>query len=164
MRILRNTLVLLAGCLAMSAVSADGAGGPAPNFTLPTRSGQSVSLKDLKGNVVMVNFWATWCGPCRQEMPKLEALYERYHDLGFTLLGVNVEEDPSGVPKFLKQTPVSFKILLDTHNKVSQAYKVVAMPTTVLIDRKGNVRYVHHGYQPGYVNDYQTEVRKLLLE
>lgn len=164
MRILRNTLMLIVGCLSMSSVNAADTGGPAPIFSLPTTSGRTVSLDDLKGNVVMVNFWATWCGPCRQEMPKLEALYERYHDLGFTLLGVNVEKDSSGVAKFLKQTPVSFKILLDKDNKVSQLYNVVAMPSTVLIDRKGNVRYVHHGYQPGYAAAYQTEIRNLLVE
>lgn len=164
MRTVRNSLLLLASYLAVSLAWAAGTGAPAPNFSLPTQSGKTVSLADLKGNVVMVNFWATWCGPCREEMPKLEALYERYHDLGFTLLGVNVEQDSSGVAKFLQQTPVSFKILLDTQNNVSKLYNVVAMPSTVLIDRKGNVRYVHHGYQPGYENDYQTEIRKLLLE
>ena len=75
--------------------------GPAPNFTLQSRSGETVSLADLRGDVVMINFWATWCGPCRQEMPHLEALYQRYSDLGFTLLGVNVEEDASGADEFL---------------------------------------------------------------
>ena len=161
---LRTTFLLLASCLLMSFAIAAGSSERAPDFTLQTTSGKTVSLDQLKGDVVMVNFWATWCGPCRQEMPKLDALYKEYHRLGFDLLGVNVETDPSGVPKFLKETPVSFKILLDRKNDVSKLYKVVAMPSTVLIDRKGNVRYVHHGYEPGYENTYQTEIRGLLLE
>jgi thiol-disulfide isomerase/thioredoxin len=112
----------------------------------------------------MVNFWATWCGPCRQEMPHLEALHQRYSDLGFTLLGVNVEEDSSLSDKFLAETPVSFPILFDPENDVSKLYDVVAMPSTVMIDRNGNMRYIHHGYKPGYENDYQTQIRALLRE
>jgi thiol-disulfide isomerase/thioredoxin len=112
----------------------------------------------------MLNFWATWCGPCRQEMPHLEALYQRYSDLGFTLLGVNVEEDSSGADKFLAETPVTFPILFDPKSVVSKKYDVIAMPSTVLIDRTGNMRFIHHGYQPGYENEYQAQIRALLRE
>jgi peroxiredoxin len=161
---LRTALIVLLGCSWVPCVSAGDVGSPAPGFSLPSKSGEQVSLDDLKGDVVMVNFWATWCGPCRQEMPQLEALYERYHELGFTLLGVNVEEDPSGADKYLAETPVSFKILFDRKNDVSKLYDVVAMPSTVLIDRNGVLRYVHHGYEPGYENEYQTQIRTLLRE
>lgn len=161
---LRSIFALLLSCMVIPLAAADGVGGAAPDFSLQSKSGDEVALSDFKGDVVMVNFWATWCGPCRQEMPKLEALYERYHDLGFTLLGVNVEEDTSGVAKFLQETSVSFKILLDRNNDVSKLYKVVAMPSTVLIDRNGNLRYVHHGYEPGYEDEYQTQIRSLLRE
>ncbi len=82
----------------------------------------------------MVNFWATWCQPCRQEMPHLEALYKRYNSLGFTLLGVNVEDNPEGAKKWLDENgPVTFPVLLDPKNQVSKLYKVVAMPSTVLV-------------------------------
>jgi peroxiredoxin len=131
---------------------------------LPSRTGEQISLADLKGQVVMVNFWATWCAPCRQEMPHLEALYQRYSPLGFTLLGVNVEEDPSGAEAWLGETPVSFPILFDTQNSVTALYDVIAMPSTVLIDREGNIRYLHHGYKPGYENEYQTQIRALIRE
>jgi peroxiredoxin len=97
-------------------------------------------------------------------MPHLEALYQRYSDLGFTLLGVNVEEDSSGADEFLAGTPVSFPILFDPENEVSRLYNVVAMPSTVLIDRAGNMRFIHHGYKPGYENDYQSQIRALLRE
>jgi thiol-disulfide isomerase/thioredoxin len=112
----------------------------------------------------MVNFWATWCGPCRQEMPHLEALYQRYSDLGFTLLGVNVEADSSGADRFLSETPVSFPILFDPKSEVSKMYDVIAMPSTVIVDRGGNMRFIHHGYKPGYEGEYQTQIRALLRE
>jgi peroxiredoxin len=161
---IKSVLVLAAGVLCATAADAAELSGPAPGFTLPNRSGAEVSLADLEGQVVMINFWATWCGPCRKEMPHLEALYERYGELGFTLLGINVEDNPRGAEKWLEETPVSFDILFDSSNKVSELYEVVAMPTTVIMDKTGNVRFVHHGYQPGYENEYQSEIRALLTE
>jgi len=136
----------------------------APDFTLPGDGGQAVSLSDLRGQVVMINFWASWCGPCRQEMPLLEQIHQRYESLGFTLLGVNVEENSSDAKAFLEDRPVSFPILFDPDNGVSKLYDVIAMPSTVLIDRQGNVRYLHHGFKPGYENDYQDQVRALVRE
>ncbi|HEX6994625.1 MAG TPA: TlpA disulfide reductase family protein [Gammaproteobacteria bacterium] len=161
---LKKMLGMAAGLLLASAVGAGEISGPAPNFSLPSRSGEQVSLEDLKGQVVMINFWATWCGPCRKEMPHLEALHQRYANLGFTLLGVNVDEDTSGVEEFLKETPVSFEVLFDPENEVSELYDVVAMPSTVMVDREGNLRYMHHGYQSGYENEYQAQIRALLRE
>ena len=156
--------VLVAGSMLLSGASAGDVSGAAPNFSLEVRDGGTMSLDELRGNVVMINFWATWCGPCRQEMPHLEALYQRYASLGFTLLAVNVEDDPEGAAKWLEETPVSFPVLFDPQNDVSELYDVVAMPTTVLIDRQGNKRFLHHGYQPGYENEYQTQIRALVRE
>jgi len=137
---------------------------PAPAFSLESNDGAQVSLADYQGQVVMINFWASWCGPCRQEMPLLEALYQRYQPLGFTLLGVNVDEDPTAAIDYLKEVQVSFPVLFDTSNKVSSAYDVIAMPSTILIGRDGKLRYIHHGYQPGYENDYQDQIRALVRE
>jgi thiol-disulfide isomerase/thioredoxin len=86
---------------------------PAPAFTLASRAGRDVSLAQYEGQVVMLNFWASWCGPCRQEMPRLESLYKKYNKMGFTLLGVNVEPDSNVANEWLKATPVSFPILYD---------------------------------------------------
>jgi thiol-disulfide isomerase/thioredoxin len=113
---------------------------------------------------VMLNFWATWCGPCRQEMPLLESIHKKYSKMGFTLLGVNVEPDSSAAEAWLKQTPVSFPILYDTESKVSKLYQVAGMPSTVIIDRKGVVRVLHQGYKPGDENEYLTHIRALLRE
>jgi len=136
----------------------------APGFTLPSRSGDTVSLEQLKGQVVMINFWASWCGPCRQEMPLLDQMYKRYSSLGFTLLGVNVEANSKDAEKLLASVPVSFPVLFDTENKVSKLYDVNAMPSTVFIDRKGNVRYLHRGYKPGDESEYLNQIRALLKE
>jgi len=113
----------------------------------------------------MINFWATWCGPCRQEMPLLEQLYARYNALGFTLLGVNVEENSDDARRWLEEEmPVTFPVLFDPKNEVSKMYGVTAMPSTVMVDRKGNMRFIHHGYKPGYENEYQNQIRELIRE
>jgi peroxiredoxin len=136
----------------------------APNFALPSRSGDTVSLQDLKGQVVMLNFWASWCGPCRQEMPLLDQMHKRYSALGFTLLGVNVEANTKDAERWLADMPVSFPVLFDKESKVSKLYDVSAMPSTVFIDRKGNVRYLHRGYKPGDESEYLNQIRALLKE
>ena len=138
--------------------------GPAPDFTLPVRGGGSKTLSSLQGDVVMLNFWATWCPPCRQEMPLLDQIFQRYSQLGFTLLGVNVEQENRLVDRFLSDVPVSFPILLDTTEEVGKLYEVAAMPTTVLIDRQGVMREHFFGYKPGDENKYQDAVRALIRE
>src|SRR4026207_848508 len=121
----------------------------APTFTLPSRSGDTVSLAQLKGQVGMLDFWASWCGPCRQEMPLLEQMHKRYSALGFTLVGVNVDANSKDAGEWLSKTPVSFPVLFDRESKVSAMYDVKAMPSTVFIDRKGNVRAPHQGDTAG---------------
>ena len=138
--------------------------GPAPDFTLKSNTGKNIRLSDLRGQVVMINFWASWCGPCRQEMPILDDLYKRYSKLGFTLIGVNVEQDSSKANAYLKDIPVSFPVLYDTGNLTSKLYNVNAMPTTVMVDRNGNMRFIHHGYKPGYENDYKKQIKALIRE
>ena len=150
--------------LACGAAAAGDAPAPAPAFSLPARGGSTVDLSQFKGQVVMLNFWASWCVPCRQEMPLLETMYKKYKPLGFTLIGVNVEPDQKDAEGFLKQTPVSFPVLFDAKSKVSTLYNVQVMPTTVFIDRKGNVRLVHQSYQPGAENIYLDQIRTLLRE
>jgi len=136
----------------------------APDFTLKSRAGENIKLSELRGQVVLSNFWASWCGPCRQEMPLLDQMYQKSSPLGFTLLGVNVEQVSTDAERLLKDTPVTFPILFDAQNEVSKLYDVTAMPSTVLVDRDGKVRFVHKGYQPGYEEEYQTQIRALVKE
>jgi len=167
-KISRSLPRLLTACLiSLVCVSLAGAAavkGPAPNFTLKSLGGKNLKLSEMSGNVVLINFWASWCGPCREEMPLLNALHNKYAPLGFTVLGVNVEEDVDGAMSFLKNVPVDFPILLDNTNKVSKQYKVIAMPTTVVVDRDGNMRYLHEGYKPGDEKKYRQMIKKLVRE
>ncbi len=138
---------------------------PAPDFTLKSHSGENIKLSELRGDVVMINFWASWCVPCLQEMPALEKIHQRYKDLGFTLLGVNVEQDISEAKAYLKKVNVSFPILFDLNNQVSNEYEISGMPTTYLVDRDGNLRKLYIGYQPGTSEEvYMREIKTLLKE
>jgi thiol-disulfide isomerase/thioredoxin/Cu/Ag efflux protein CusF len=112
---------------------------PAPDFTLPTLSGAPIRLMDLRGKVVVLSFWATWCGPCRTEMPTLEALYQRYRDRGLEVLAVNLDMlSTAGVEAFMQEVGVTFRVGLDPSWSTAQAYRVLGLPTTYLIDRAGH--------------------------
>jgi len=135
---------------------------PAPDFTLRAMDGPNMRLQEQRGRVVMINFWATWCGPCRQEMPHLNRLYEKYRASGFVLLGVNVDDDTRNAAEVAAKLGVKFPVLWDTDKKVSRLYDLATMPSTVLIDRDGKVRYVHRGYLNGYEDTYEKQVREML--
>ena len=150
--------------LVLAPAQADETSGKASNFTLKSNSGKNIKLSELRGQVVMLNFWASWCKPCRQEMPLLNEIYNKYHSLGFTLLGINIENSPELAKRFLADVKVDFPILYDPENQVSKAYDVNAMPTTILIDRDGKMRFLHKGYKPGYENEYRKQVRSLIRE
>jgi peroxiredoxin len=159
----RCTLAAILGTVSVLATAGD-ASGPAPAFTLTDLSGASQALSQYKGQVVMVNFWATWCGPCQQEMPLLDQMYKKFKPVGFTLIGVNVDKDAPPVKDLLARKPVSFPVLLDPTNAVSKAYHLDEMPSSVIIDRSGMIRYVHRGYKPGDENEYQDRIRQLIRE
>lgn len=162
---MRNRIAALAAVLTLALPALLGAADvQAPAFSLQSVNGSPVSLAQFKGDVVMINFWASWCGPCRQEMPLLDSIYKQYKDMGFTLLGVNVEPNAQSADAWLKHTPVSYPILFDPKSQVSQLYQVQAMPTTVIIDRQGIVRYVHNGYVPGDENQYMNSIRSLIVQ
>jgi peroxiredoxin len=137
---------------------------PAPDFTLKSESGENVRLAEQRGKVVMLNFWASWCGPCRTEMPLLDDMYKRYNKAGFELYGVNVEQDTAAAKKLIEDLGVSLPVLYDPDSKVSKLYKVDAMPTTVVIDKKGEVRFVNRGYKAGDENKYRDQIRELIRE
>ena len=159
-------ITLAAGAgLSAGALAADPIGQSAPAFSLPLRGGGApLGLDKLRGQVVMVNFWASWCEPCRKEFPLLDQIYKKYKGVGFTLVGVNVEPDAKDAENFIAKTPVSFPIVFDKDSAVSRLYHVSGMPTTVLIDRKGVLRWVHRSYVPGDENEYLNQVRAILME
>jgi len=149
-----------------SAALASSSSGPAPGFQLSGRGGKTIDLSQFKGQVVMINFWASWCGPCRKEMPLLEDIYKKYKPMGFTMLAVNVEPNTKDADAWLAKLakPVTFPIAYDVDSKVSKLYKVETMPSTVIVDRKGNVRALHRGYKAGDENFYLTQIRTMLKE
>lgn len=112
----------------------------AKDFTLENLSGEKVSYSSLKGKTVLINFWATWCPPCKIEMPDLNKLYEKYKDdKNLVILTINVGEDKNAVSEFIKQNNYKFPVLLDTNSNVALDYKAMYLPTTVLIDKDGKV-------------------------
>jgi thiol-disulfide isomerase/thioredoxin len=160
-----HVTALLTGLLALSwpALATDGA-PPAPEFKLASRAGGEMSLSGLRGQVVMINFWASWCGPCRQEFPALDEMYRKYKPMGFAMVGINVESEKADAERFLGMRPVSFPILFDPDNRVSASYGVSAMPTTVLVDRQGRLRWQHRAYKPGDEARYIEQIRAMLRE
>lgn len=137
---------------------------PAPDFRLPMPDGRNLRLAEQRGQVVMVNFWASWCGPCRQEMPHLNRLYDKYRSAGFVLLGVNIDEDPKHGAATAQRWGVNFPVLLDATKAVTRQYDLGSMPATVLIDRDGRVRYLHRGYREGVEAVYERQIRELVKE
>jgi peroxiredoxin len=150
--------------LPLAAIGGAQAGKPAPDFTLRSSAGKNVRLQELRGDVVMVNFWATWCGPCREEMPILNRLHEKYRAAGFTLLGVNVDDKSGNAVQMAQRLRVGYPLLHDNDKLASRQYDVSAMPMTFLIDRDGKLRFAHKGYAPGYEARYEAQIRQLLKE
>jgi peroxiredoxin len=160
-------IVLMSGCLGWAipaAAAMPGPGSAAPDFTLHSSTGKNLKLSEYRGRVVMINFWATWCGPCRQEMPHLNRLYAQYQRAGFMLVGVNVDDDPKNARAMADQLGVRFPVLYDRDKQVSRRYDVDAMPATVILDRDGKVRYLHRGYRAGTEKAYETQLRELLKQ
>ncbi len=139
-------------------------GDIAPELAYNNPKGNQLKLSSLKGKLVLIEFWASWCGPCREELPAFEKLYQEYQDLGVEILAVNVDSEAEKANVLLDDIEVSFPVLFDTSGEVSQLYDVSAMPTTVLIDRDGNVRLLHPGYRKGDEKKYEKAIKMLMRE
>jgi thiol-disulfide isomerase/thioredoxin len=128
--------------------------------------GPSYSLAEDRGQVVMIDVWATWCEPCRDAMPMAQDLAKHYAARGLKVYALNVDADPRGIAAFLAETKVSsLPVLLDANADVAdKVLRVRGMPTTVLIDRQGLVRYTHEGFNEDFLQQYQTELEELLAE
>lgn len=116
------------------------AGQPAPDFTLQNLDGESISLSDFKGKPVLLNFWATWCGPCRAEMPFLQEIYEEWSERELMLLAVNIGESSAKVKDFMEKLNLSFPVLLDSRSAIAKMYNITAIPTTYFIDKDGVIQ------------------------
>ncbi len=158
-------LLILAATLTRCARGPSGEEAPevgrmAPKFSLSDLSGRRVSLDQFRGKIVMLDFWATWCGPCRLTMPVLENLQKEYpKDL--TLLAINVAEDPDLVRSYVKKQNIASTVLLDEDGKVGEAYQSDSIPMQVLIDKQGIVRRVSVGYSSRLANQLRSAIEQL---
>ncbi len=154
----------------MAAVFASAQGGgeseqigqPAPGFELDTLNGESVSLEDLEGKIAILDFWATWCGPCVKALPALTAAASAYEDRGVVLYGINQREDEETIRAFMEKRDLDFPVALDRDGAVGAEYGVRGIPHTVIIDRDGIIRHVHVGFLPGLEKQLKEELEALV--
>ncbi len=157
----RATLALAAATFAAVA-TAVGVGESAPAFALPTAAGDTVALEKLKGRVVYVDFWASWCGPCKRSFPWMNEMQQKYGAAGFTVVGVNVDKRRPDAERFLQQTPATFTIVYDAAGKTPEAYAVKGMPSSYLIDATGKVVAVESGFRDEQKTELEARIRALL--
>ena len=139
------TRVLTAAQAASATARAQVAAMPAPDFTLPTLDGEDITLSDLRGRAVLINFWATWCPPCRLEMPAMQRVYERYKEEGFVVLAVNFREGQEQVKPFVEELGLTFPVLLDEKGNVASQYRVIGLPSSYFVDKEGRIQTVQVG-------------------
>lgn len=138
-------------------------GQSAPDFKLSLLDGsKSVKLSDYRGQVVYLDFWASWCGPCRQSLPAMNSLQTELFRKGFTVLAVNVDEDANAAKAFLKQFPVNYPIVADAQGSTPDKFGLQGMPTSYLIDKNGKIALVHQGYKDGDLHEIRQAATQLL--
>lgn len=137
-------------------------GKKAAGFVLPGANGGEVALQSLRGKVVLLNFWATWCAPCREELPELARLQEKYRQHGLAVVAVSVDNEMDNIRRFLKKYQVNLQVLWDRKKKVVEAYAVEKMPSSYLIDRNGIIRFIHRGYSREEMKRIEIEIDDLL--
>jgi peroxiredoxin len=139
-------------------------GRPAPDFAFTTLDGRNVRLSELRGKVVFVNLWATWCPPCREEIPSMVALYSRFREQGLEILAVSEDREAEPVRRFMRQYGISFPVGLDAERKVYQLYRATGVPETHLIDKRGVLQASQLGPFDWTSPDVVETVRRLLAE
>lgn len=120
-------------------------GDPAPDFSLQTLDGETLKLSDMKGTAVVLNFWASWCGPCKDEMPALQSVARKYENQGVKVLAVNQQESPEVARQYLRENNLDFLVLLDSRGRLSETYRVRGIPATFFIDKNGVLQYLSAG-------------------
>jgi thiol-disulfide isomerase/thioredoxin len=160
-------LIAFALLINIFTVTADASevGQPAPQFTLPTLlQDQPVSLQKYSGKVVYLDFWASWCAPCRTSFPLLNKLHQKLKAQGFEVVAVNLDEDKAKAEAFLKEIPVDFTILRDAKGEWSDKYVVESMPTSFIIDKQGVIQNIHKGFTSNDINELEHKITELLAK
>lgn len=163
LRALRSLAAVLAvvGLVLIPAIGAGlKVGDPLPDLA---KFGLEGTLPDMKGKVVIVDFWASWCGPCKASFPVMDALLKKYGEKGLVIVAVNVDEKKAEMEKFLKKSPVTFTVVRDAGQKLVEAANVATMPTSFVVDRTGKVRFTHEGFlgEPSRL-EYERQIEELL--
>ena len=133
----------------------------APGFELPGNN-KSINLENLKGKVVYLDFWASWCDPCRKSFPWMNELHSRYDNEEFIIVAVNLDTSKTEATKFLQKVPASFNVAYDPDGNVAEKYHLKAMPSSYLIDKHGNLVLTHKGYREGDTVEIEEKIRQLL--
>ena len=134
----------------------------APNFELKDLSGETVRLESFRGHPVLVDFWATWCGPCRMSIPLVQDFYARHKDEGLVVLGLNMDDEPSGVYGFVKQFKMTYPVLLAGNTSAGSDYEVDGIPNFVLIDPNGRIYRIYQGFSPTYIEQWEEDLKTIL--
>jgi thiol-disulfide isomerase/thioredoxin len=160
---LLHTLILAASLTAPALTIAD-ASKPAPDFNLPGLKQPAVKLSDYKGKTVLLDFWASWCGPCRKSFPWMSKMQEKYGKDGLEVIAINVDEKRADADKFLAENPGKFTIAFDTKGSTPSAYGAENMPTSMLIDSKGNITYIHLSFSDEKAPEFEARIKELLAK
>lgn len=139
-------------------------GDTPPPISLPDQTGKAVDLGKLEGKVVLIDFWASWCGPCKQEMRVLETLHKKYASEGLVIVGVNIDSSDKKMNNFLKATPVTFRQVRDKKLQIASRYEPSTMPSSYFIGRDGKIRHVHEGFRKNDAGKLEARVKALLAE
>lgn len=164
--------VLIAAGLLASSINAhaeltsktESATAPMQKFEMPSLKGGVKSLEAYQGKVVLVDFWASWCSPCRTSFPWMNEMANKYRDQGFEIAAINLDQEQPQAMKFLKELPPEFTVLFNQTGEMPEAFEVIGMPTSFLIDRDGKVRSTHIGFHTEKTADYEKEIQQLLSE
>ncbi len=141
-------------------------GVSAPLFTGMSKDGQAIKLENYRGKVVILDFWASWCGPCQHEFPFLIDIQNKIRDTNYVILAVNIDKKISDAEKFINKldNKPSFPVIFDEKSKIPPLYQLETMPSTFFIDKKGIIRYIHNGFTDSYKASYQKELNDLLKD
>lgn len=161
-RVMSLCAALVLCLLQLPVAEALDAGAKMPEIGLTDLAGKPVNAASLAGKVVIIDFWATWCAPCREELPQLEKFHQKYGPKGLVIVGVSIDKEPGGIKDFLAKLKVTFPVVHDAGHQLAGKYSPPRMPSSYIVDRKGTVRYVHGGYRAGDAAEFEKQIQELL--
>ena len=166
MRVTKYFSILFLIILVSTGFTQEKVGSLAPDFNGKTIDSNEIKLSDYAGKVVLIDFWASWCPPCREEMPALIKFYRSHKNPKFLLIAVNIDNKKANMESFLDKLfpEPAFPIVVDNNQEIPALFNIEAMPTTIFVDKKGKIRFWHNGFKESYVNDFDSELTQLLKE